>query len=297
MTGQIITRPDFDGIVCAVLLKEVLGRQVPVKWVQPNQMQKGLVEVGPKDVVANLPLPKPCALWFDHHVSNQVDFPFEGTYRIAPSAAGLVFEFFRDRIDARYEELVQQADKIDAAQLNPDEIVHPEKYPYILISMTIYGRKFEDLAYCDHLVELFRCCPVGLVMVEPQVRRRCEQVMALNQKYEILLKRHTTVKGRVSITDFRDMGSVPDGNRFLVYSLFPETTVNVKIFDENDFVAVKLGHSIINSGCRVNLGKLLMQYGGGGHRGAGASRIERSLADRYIQEIIEILVQQCSDSA
>jgi hypothetical protein len=297
MTGRIITRPDFDGIVCAALLKEVMGSQVPVKWVQPNQMQRGLVEVGSEDVVANLPLPRPCALWFDHHVSNQVDFPYKGTYRMAPSAARLVFDYFRDQIDSRFETLVQQADKIDAAQLNLDEILHPEKYPYILISMTIYGSEFSVLAYCDHLVELFRCCPVELVMVDPEVRRRCEQAMALNRDYEALLKRHTTVRGHVSITDLRNMGPVPDGNRFLVYSLFPQTVVNVKIFDENGFVAIKLGHSIVNPGCRVNLGKLLMKYGGGGHSGAGACRIELRLADRYIHEIIEILVQQCSDSA
>lgn len=293
MTGRIITRPDFDGIVCAVLLKEALGHQSPVDWVQPNEMQKGLVPVNSKDIVANLPLSQPCALWFDHHVSNKVDFPFRGIFRMAPSAAGLVYEYFRDQIDSRFNELVRQADKIDAAQLNLDEILHPEKYPYILVSMTISYYDFKDKLYCNHLVELFRCCPVSLLMADPEVRRRCKQAITLNREYEVLLKQYTTIEEHVSISDFRGLDHVPNGNRFLVYSLFPQTVVNVKIFDENEYVVVKLGHSILNPGCHVNVGKLLMKYGGGGHHGAGACRIERHVADRCIKEIIKVLVQQC----
>jgi hypothetical protein len=295
MTDRIITRPDFDGIVCAVLLKEVLGNQVPVLWTQPYQMQKGHVQTSHHDVVANLPMAGPCALWFDHHVSNQVDRPFEGIYRIAPSAAGLIFEYFRNQIHPRLEELVRQADKIDAAQLILDEILHPENYPYILISMTISGNDHEDIDYFNKLVDLLRFRAVEQVMDDPLVRRRCDNAIERNRRYEALLKQCTTIRGLVSVTDFRSLGPVPDGNRFLVYSLYPQTKVNVKVFDEAQNVVVKLGHSIINSGCPVNVGKLLMHYGGGGHRGAGACRVKREMAGQYIEEIVALLVHKCSE--
>ena len=286
---RIITRPDFDGIVCAVLLKEVMGRQTPVQWAEPAEIQNGQTHCGPQDVVANLPLPDRCAIWFDHHISNEPRIPFKGIFRVAPSAAALVYEYYGDRIDSRFGHLVQQADKIDAAQLVLDEIVHPEQYPYVLLSMTICHHQASDLAYCDHLVKLLGSCTMEELLADPQVRKRCDQTIKANQEYREHLKRHTKVRGIVTVTDFRGMQPVPDGNRFLVYSLFPETVVNVKLFHEGDLAVLKLGHSIVHRGCHVNVGQLLARYGGGGHRGAGACRFEPQRTDAILAEILKVL--------
>jgi hypothetical protein len=290
MKHRIITRPDFDGIVCAVLLKEALGQDVPVLWGQPNDMQNGRIQVSSVDIIANLPYYRNCALWFDHHISNEIQRPYKGLYRVAPSAAGLIHEFYRTTLSPRFDTLVAHTDKIDDAQLNLDEILHPERYPYILLSMTISSGSPSDLAYCDHLVDLLRTIPIEHVLIDPQVKQRCEQVIAENQAYERHLKRHTQVQETVSITDFRNLDPVPNGNRFLVYSLFPETIVNLKIFQEKDKTAIKIGHSIINRQCRINVGYLLARYGGGGHRGAGACQLDNSIADKSILEILQILI-------
>lgn len=286
---RIITRPDFDGIVCAVLLKEAMGTRIPVKWTEPAEIQSGRMQCDSKDIVANLPQPQQCALWFDHHISNEPLIPFKGLFRVAPSAAGLIFEYFGSRIDSRFADLVQQADKIDAAQLAIEEIIHPEQYPFVLISMTVCLHQACDLIYCDRLVELLRTSTIDELLKDPVVRRRCDQAVAANQAYREHLKRHTSVHGIVSVTDFRGMQPVPDGNRFLVYSLFPQTVVNVKLFYEGDLVALKLGHSIVHRGCRVNVGRLLARYGGGGHRGAGACRFDRRRSDEILSEILKIL--------
>jgi hypothetical protein len=290
MENRIITRPDFDGIVCAVLLKEALGRNLPVFWVQPNDMQKGRIRVSPDDIIANLPYCGDCALWFDHHVSNETQRPYKGLYRVAPSAAGLIHEFYSTTLSPRFDTLVAHTDKIDDAQLNLDEILHPERYVYILLSMTIASDSPSDLAYCDRLVELLRTTPIEQVLIDPQVKQRSEQAIAENQAYERHLKRHTQVQETVSITDFRNLDPVPNGNRFLVYSLFPETIANLKIFHEKNNTVIKIGHSIINRHCRINVGCLLARYGGGGHRGAGACRLDNSIADKTISEILQILI-------
>lgn len=287
---RIITRPDFDGVVCAVLLRAAIGRELPILWVQPNQVQHGQVDVGPEDIIANLPISGQCAMWFDHHVSNDVPDSYKGLYRVAPSAAGLIYEFFYEALGPDYKLLVEQTDKIDDAQLSLDEILHPEKYPYILLSMTITAATDSDLAYCDDLVNLLRSSSIEAILAEPQVRQRCEQVLAENKIYEDHLRKHTRMQGEVSITDFRSIDPTPNGNRFLVYSLFPESVVNMKIFHESSKTVVKLGHSILNRNCNVNVGKLLAGYGGGGHRGAGACRLERSESEIKIQEILKILV-------
>jgi hypothetical protein len=289
---RIITRPDFDGVVCAVLLKEALGQVAPVLWTQPGEMQNGVVETHPWDVVANLPLARgEVALWFDHHVSNVPHGSYYGLFRIAPSAAGLVYEYFKEKLDSRFVDLVLQADKIDDAQLSHDEILNPENHPFVLLSMTIFNRRASDEAYCNLLVELLRTAPIDQVLADPMVRQRCKDAVAANKAYEAYLKRHTTMRGHVSITDFRSMTPAPDGNRFLVYSLFPQAMVNVKLFYEGPRVAVKLGHSILNPGCRVNVGQLLARYGGGGHKGAGACRLGYDRAEAQIEEIIAVLMR------
>lgn len=291
MTKRIITRPDFDGVVCAVLLKEALGNEIPVLWAQPNDMQTGRIEVYEGDIIANLPIHGTCALWFDHHVSNETQRPFKGIYRIAPSAAGLVYEYFGDKLTPRYDALVAQTDKIDDARLTLDEIRHPERYPYILISMTISVDLASGRQYCDHLVDLLRTTAISTIMADPIVKKLCERTVNENKTYEKLLKRHTRVQAGVSITDLRGLDHVPNGNRFLVYSLFPEAVVNLKIFTEKDHTTVKIGHSIINRNCRVNVGRLLTKYGGGGHKGAGACRLEPSTADDRLNEILDVLIE------
>ena len=81
---RIVTRPDFDGIVCAVLLYEALQIDEPVKWVEPNDLQKGRVNIHNQDVIANLPYDENCALWFDHHYTNRINTSFKGAFKIAP---------------------------------------------------------------------------------------------------------------------------------------------------------------------------------------------------------------------
>ncbi len=290
MMQRIITRPDFDGVVCAVLIREALGRNLPVCWTQPNEIQNGQIQVLPGDIIANLPIYGECALWFDHHISNEIQRPYNGLYRLAPSAAGLVYEYFNAALSPRFNTLVANADKIDDAQLSLDEILHPERYPYILVSMTIYADSAGGHAFCDHLVQLLRTGSIEKVLADPVVKQRCDQVIMENNAYETYLRQHTRTQDAVSITDFRKLNPVPNGNRFLVYSLFPETVVNMKIFHEQNKTAIKIGHSIVNRNCRVNVGCLLARYGGGGHRGAGACRLDRAQADKQISEILQILV-------
>jgi hypothetical protein len=291
MYARIVTRPDFDGVICAVLLKKALGESIPVAWTQPADVQGGIFTLHPQDVVANLPLTGKVGLWFDHHVSNTTDIPFTGAYCIAPSAARVVYDYFKERMEPSHRELVRQADKIDAAQLVLDEIIHPERYPYVLLSMTIPSGCCSEDPYCDHLVHLLGRFGIDRVMADPIVERRCEDAVAANKTYESFLQRYTRLQDHVSITDFRSLTPSPDGNRFMIYALFPQTCVNVKLLHEGAHVAVKLGHSILNPCCRVNVGKLLSHYNGGGHRGAGAARLDKARAEGCIEEIIAILMR------
>ena len=295
---RIVTRPDFDGIVCAVLLYAVEAINQPIKWVSPNNMQKNRVEIREGDIIANLPYHENCSLWFDHHFSNQRRQPVPGLFRIAPSAAGIVHEYYRNRLGDRFSELVRETDKIDAARLSLEEILQPENHPYVLLSMTIHPHVDKQEPYWNHLVGLLRRSPIQDVLDDPNVKKRCAAVVRENKAYKALLETYTVTRGHVAITDFRPLDETPYGNRFLVYSLFPDTSVSVKIgYDDakRETIAVKVGHSILNPFCNVNVGQMLSYFDGGGHYGAGACRFHRSLADEYLPKIIGILLENDPD--
>jgi hypothetical protein len=279
---RIVTRPDFDGVVCAALIYEAENVKEPVKWVEPNDMQKGHVDIHEGDIIANLPYGERCTLWFDHHHTNKIDKPFNGSFKIAPSAAGIVFEYYKDKFQRDYSELIKETDKIDSADLSLDEVLHPEKYDYVLLSMTVLGRDKYDELYWNRLVDLLRKFDIKRVLQDPEVKARCDAVVEMNKEYKKILQENTKLMQHVSITDFRSFDKTPAGNRFLVYSMFPEAVVSVNIRYDNDDkekVAVSAGHSIFNRNCNVNVGLMLSNFEGGGHRGAGSCQFHVSKAE------------------
>ncbi len=291
---RIVTRPDFDGVVCAALLYEAENIKKPVKWVEPNDMQKGLVDIHEGDIIANLPYDDRCALWFDHHHTNEIHKPFNGSFKVAPSAAGIIFEYYKERFKRDYRELIKETDKIDSADLSLDEVLHPENYGYVLLSMTILGRDEHNEHYWNRLVDLLRKFDIQRVLQDPEVKAHCDAVVEMNKAYKQILKENTKLIQHVSITDFRSFDKTPAGNRFLVYSMFPEAIVSVKIRYDNDDkekVAVSVGHSIFNPNCNVNVGLMLSKFEGGGHRGAGSCQFHVSKAQDYIPKILDILLK------
>jgi hypothetical protein len=246
---RIVTRPDFDGIVCAVLLQAVETIDAPTCWIEPSLIQTGAAPIRPGDILANLPYDPRCTLWFDHHVSNRIQTLYRGAWRIAPSAAGLIYEFYRDRFVIDFGELVRQADKIDAAELTREEVLFPERHPFILLSMTISGRRIEDEPYWNHLVALLSRTPSESALEDPQVVARCQRVIEENRRYGQLLRTHTELRRHVAITDLRSYEDAPEGNRFLTYALFPQCSVHIRLrHDPTDRgrISVSVGHSIFN---------------------------------------------------
>jgi len=291
---RIVTRPDFDGIVCAVLISEAEEITEPIKWVEPHEIQNGLVEIKKGDIMANLPFDRRCSIWFDHHDSNRIDIAYTGSFRIAPSAAGVVYSYYQGKIKNDYTQLVKETDKIDSARLSMDEVLHPEAYPYILLSMTVSNRGGTDEPYWNRLVGLLMKYDITGVIREFEVKERFRAVIEENKIYKTVLLENTVLKKHVSVTDLRSYEKVPEGNRFLVYSLFPKAIVSVRIrYNDPDRqkIAVSVGHNIFNPKCRVNVGKMLSRFGGGGHKGAGACRFSAGKADEYIPQILATLIE------
>lgn len=289
---RIVTRPDFDGLVSAVLLRDVLQIDGGILWVEPNDMQQRKVEVLPGDIIANLAYHPNCHLWFDHHLSNRIETAYSGLFEIAPSAAGLVYRYFEGRFSRDFRELVIQTDRIDSARLGLEEVLHPERFPYVCLSMTVFGGDGNDEQYWNRLVDLLGRQEIGAVIADDPVAERCEWVKRENNHYKELLKFYTRLTGDVAVTDFRSLAAAPNGNRFLIFSLFPEARVQIKIRchkDNLEKIIISVSHSIFNRGCPVNIGELMSRYGGGGHFGAGSCSVDVSQAQGCIDEIVSVL--------
>ena len=289
---RLITRGDLDGLTCAVLLSEV-EKIEEVDFAHPKDVQDGKAQVTKNDILANLPYDERAGLWFDHHIS-QADASwndFAGAYDVAPSAARVIANHYKSPKFTRYDELLEATDKVDAAELTRDEIVDPKGW--ILIGYTLDPRTgLSDFrTYFRHVMELAKSKSADDILNDPQVKERVAQLKSEEKAFMESLKANSKADGNVSVTDFRGQSNLPHGNRFLVYTLFPNQNVSVRIADGFDkkFVSIQVGHSILNRTCKTNVGELLMEYGGGGHFGAGTCQPSPEDADRVIGEIVKTL--------
>jgi oligoribonuclease NrnB/cAMP/cGMP phosphodiesterase (DHH superfamily) len=291
---RIVTRPDFDGIVCAVFIEQSENITESIKWIEPGDVQQGTADIKDGDIMANLPYDERCSVWFDHHISNVPFSKVEGSFKIAPSAAGIVYEYYKEKglLKKNFDELVEQTDIIDAAELTKDQVLNPQKYPYILLSMTVKKKDESDPPYWNKLVSILKEMDIKDIMKDEEVKKRAEDVIKENVNFENYLKEYTKIEGNISVTDFRSFDQSPSGNRFITYHLFPDTiasiTIRKKVENKNQ-ILLSIGKSIFNNKSNVNIGKLLSNYSGGGHDGAGGCTLDVESANADIKEIISIM--------
>jgi hypothetical protein len=293
---RLVTRPDLDGLTCAVLLSECETLD-SVELVQPQEVSERRVAIGHGDIIANLPYHPACGMWFDNHLlTDPKAMPpkgFKGRYGKAPSAARLVYEHYAQSHPAlaRHATLVAETDRFDSAQLTLEDVTSPAGY--VLLGMTLDTRTgFGSLReYFDELLPAVRKRPIEEVLALASVRERAERMRDQDQAFRDAARAHSRLDGDVVVTDFRELDPIPVGNRFLVFALFPEASAAVRVQwgPGRERVAVSAGRSILNRSSRANIGVLMSLYGGGGHAGAGACQLAPADADSKIAEIVSAL--------
>jgi hypothetical protein len=293
---RLVTRGDLDGLTSAVIitLKEPVERIV---LVHPQEITDKSFEVREGDILANVPYHPNSTMWFDHHLltaSNETPPPnFKGRYGLAPSAARLVFDYYTEKYpdDAdlrKFERLVEETDRLDSAQLTKQDVESPQGF--ILLGYTIDSRTglgdFEK--YFTTLVEWLKTKSIEQILQEPMVRERVERIRSEQADFKRIIKRNSFTLNNVVITDLREIEQLPAGNRFLVYSLFPEANVSLRVHwgPSHNTVVAAVGHSIFNRTCKTSVGELMSKFGGGGHRGAGTCILPLDRAADAIDEIL-----------
>ena len=299
---RLITRSDFDGLVCAMLLREldIIGE---IKFVHPKDVQDGKVDITENDITTNLPFDKRVGLAFDHHESELLrnkPEEYEGKYIIdgdAKSAARVVYDYYggKDTFKRVSDEIMLAVDKGDSADFTEDEILNPKDWVlmnFLMDARTGLGR-FHDFRISNYqlMMELIDFCvdhDIKQVMELPDVKERVEMYFEQQELFKAQLKKITKIHDRVAVIDLRNEDPIYTGNRFMVYAMWPEIEMSVHVawgFKKQN-TAVMIGKSIINKASKVNIGELCLSYGGGGHANAGTCQLDNDKVDAELPTII-----------
>ncbi|MFA7282548.1 MAG: exopolyphosphatase [Sterolibacterium sp.] len=298
---RLVTRSDFDGLVCAVLLKH-LDLVDEINFVHPKDMQDGKIAIGPRDITTNLPYVAGAYMVFDHHLSETVrntgDRPNHVIDPAAPSAARVVFDYYGGHkvFPAAWDTMMAAVDKGDAAQFSREEILQPSGWVllnYLMDARTGLGR-FRDfrISNYDLMMDLIDYCrnhDIGQILQLPDVKERSDMYFEQADKFKQQLQRCSKVHGNLVVLDLRNEETIYAGNRFMIYALYPETNISIHVLwgvkKQNTVLAT--GKSIINRSSKTNIGDLMLQYGGGGHENAGTCQVSNDKAESVLQELIK----------
>lgn len=299
---RLVTRSDFDGLVCGVLLK-AKGLVDSYAFVHPKDLQDGLVPVTEDDILVNVAYTPGCGMWFDHHSSEMErvgHVPVKGRVRVAPSCARVVWEYFGGAagFDARLESLLEAVDKVDSGRLAADEVNNP--HGWILLAFLVDPRtgmqRQSGFSISGHemMVELMEACgsmSAEEVLALPDVKERIDCYIAQEVQFRTMLEYCSVERGNVLVIDMRGQDELYTGNRFTVYALYPDCNVSIQVMwgYRRQRVILAVGHSIINRGCTTDIGKLMLNYGGGGHARVGTCQVPLAAAEAVLEEITGFL--------
>jgi nanoRNase/pAp phosphatase (c-di-AMP/oligoRNAs hydrolase) len=295
---NLVTRSDFDGLVCGALLKEI-GIIDKWKFAHPKDLQDGIIDVGSEDVLANVPYVKGCGMWFDHHSSEferlAGDEDFVGESRIADSAARVIYDYYGKEKLGHMEEMVKAVDKVDSGKLTRDEILNPTGWillGFIMDPRTGLGRFREftisNYQLMEKLIDMCRTKSIEEILQDHDVDQRVALYAEHSGHFVAMLRRLSSAEKNVVLTDLRGVDTIYSGNRFLIYSLYPTQNVSIWVTDGKDKqnCAIACGYNILNKSCKSDIGAIMLKHGGGGHKQVGTCQVPYAEADKIIMQIM-----------
>ncbi|MTJ81783.1 MAG: exopolyphosphatase [Telmatospirillum sp.] len=296
---RLVTRSDFDGLVCAVLLRH-LDLIDDIKFVHPKDMQDGLIEITGADITTNLPYVDGVHLAFDHHLSETLRVGKHDNHIIdpdAPSAARVVFNFYGGTsvFPEAFDAMMAAVDQGDAARFSRAEILHPTGWPllnFLMDARTGLGR-FHEFRVSNYqlmmdLIDYCRDHRIEDILQLPDVKERVDLYFEHEERFKDQLRRSSTVHDNLVVVDLRSEETIFAGNRFMVYALYPECNISIHVLwgvkRQNTVFAI--GKSILDRSSKTNIGALALEYGGGGHENAGTCQIANEQAATVLETLI-----------
>ncbi len=299
---RLLTRSGFDGLVCAILLKE-LNMLDDIKFVHPKDVQDGKVEVNENDILTNLPYVPGCYRCFDHHASEQIrnQDVRDDSYVLQPeadSAARVVYDYFggEERFSDISIEMMEAVDKADAAKFDRDDVLNPTGWDllsFLMDARTGLGRfrtfRVSNYQLMMDLIDYCKDHSIDEILALPDVKERVDLYLEHRDLMEEQIRRCSVVHDDLVVLDLRNEETIYCGNRFMIYAMFPQCSVSIHVLwglkQQNTVFTV--GKSIFNRSSETNIGELMLKYGGGGHENAGTCQVANEDAERVQQELID----------
>jgi hypothetical protein len=288
---RLITRADLDGVVCAVMITQMENIE-QVLYAQPQDIEDGTVPVHPGDAVANLSWHHNVGLWFDHHdraQHNEVHPGVKGKWGEAPSAARLVYEYYNSPRLQKFAGVIDETDRYDSAHLTVEDVLNPKGWVLLGLTLDPYMGLAAFTGYANLVAASIRMgSPVEQILDSSEVKARVHLYHKDAEEFKSELRRLSRVEGNVIITDAREEFVMPVGNRFLIFALYPDATIQLSLthHSSKSKVRVRVSKSIINRNSKLHLGDLMAEYGGGGLDGAAGCLLDWEEAQPKLDEIL-----------
>lgn len=297
---RLVTRSDFDGLVCAVLLKH-LDLVDDIKFVHPKDMQDGKIELSEQDITTNLPFVPSVYMAFDHHSSETIRNEKNDKHIIdpaAPSAARVVFDYYGgyEVFPSAWDDMMKAVDIADSAQYERDDVLNPQGWSllnFLMDARTGLGR-FREFRISNYelMMDLIDHCKdqtIDQILLLADVKERVDLYFEQQEKFVEQIKRCSQIFDNLVVLNLLDEEEIWAGNRFMIYALYPQVNISIhKIWGmKKQNTVFATGKSIFDRSSRTNVGELMLTYGGGGHEAAGTCQVDNERADRVLNELIE----------
>ena len=305
---RLVTRSDFDGLVCGALLLEA-GVVDCWKFAHPKDLQDGLEEIGPDDVLANVPFVEGCGLWFDHHSSEFERLALEGKYkgesRLTPSCARIIYEYYggAEKFPGM-EEIMEAVDKVDSGNLSIDEVMNPQGWiliGFLMDPRTGLGRwrqfRIPNYKLMEELMVACRNKSTAEILEMEDVKERIDVYMEQTEKFKEMVAAHTRVEGNLIVSDLRGVDPIYTGNRFMIYSMYPEQNISAWIVSGRGGhgCSAAVGYSILNRTATLDVGKLMLKYNGGGHKKVGTCQFSDDNMEAELPKMLAELTAMANE--
>lgn len=299
---RLVTRSDFDGLVCAILLKHI-DLVDDILFVHPKDMQDGVIDITDNDISTNLPYVSGVHLAFDHHHSETLRNDKVSNHIIdpdAPSAARVVYDYYGgiDTYPESWKGMMRAVDKADSAQFDLEEVLHPKRWEllnFIMDSRTGLGRfrnfRISNYELMMNLIDYGKDHSIDELLELPDIKERTDLYFEHEEKFKAQIKRCSTVHGNLVVLDLREEEVIYSGNRFMIYALFPQCNISIHVMwglkKQNTVFAT--GKSIFDRGSKTNVGELMLKYNGGGHNAAGTCQVPHEQNEACLAELIKAI--------
>ncbi|MDR2891510.1 MAG: exopolyphosphatase [Deltaproteobacteria bacterium] len=300
---RLVTRSDFDGLACAVLLKH-LGLIDDYLFAHPKDLQDEIIEINSNDILANVPYVPGCGIWFDHHTSEMErlgnNFQFNGRSAPLPSCARVIWEYYggSEKFPSELAPMMEAVDKVDSAQLSREDILNPQEWVLLGFMMdprTGLGR-YHDYRISNYqlmmaMIDFCSRMSAEEILHQFDVQERTRRYFSQQKDFSRMLSRCSKLIDNVLLTDLRNEEEIFSGNRFTVYAMYPQCNASVQVMWglRKERVVLTVGYSILNRTCSVDVGSLMLSYGGGGHPQVGTCQVPPAQDEQTIREVVAAL--------